>query len=150
MRPGRQNSVAGWYPAVYVSVFSFGVAISGTPLPTPMLPKHRDSVNGWYHAVHMSGFSSDVTLLFLHYPRPLRPKHRGYIAGWYPAVHVFLIPSSSTTFPGASFFVLRVHLQQYLLPSGLMTVGPRINPYQRRVIINHQSPITNHEVWVGL
>ena len=157
MRPRHRYSIADWYPAVHISVFSSGVPFSGTPLPALMRPKHRYSVDGWYPAVHMSGFSSDVTFLVLHYPRPLRPKHRDAVTGWYPAVRVFLFPSSGATFSGAPSFVLCVPLHQYFLPSGLVTLGPRINPYQRHLslnhqssIINHQSLIINHEVWVGL
>ena len=150
MRPRHRDSVAGWYPAVHVSVFSSGVIFSGTPLPTLMRPKHRDSVHSWYPAVHRFVFSSDVTFLVLHYPCPLRPKHRDSVVGWYPAVHVFLFPSSGATFAGAPSFVLCVPSHQYFLPSCLVTVGPRINPYQRHLSLNHQSSIINHEVWVGL
>ena len=116
MRPIR-DSVAGWYPAVHVSVFSSGVTFSGAPLPTSMRPKHKTSVDGWYSAVHMSVFSSDVTFLVLHYPRPLRPKHRDLVAGWYPAVLVFLFPKSGATFSGAPSFVPCVPLHQYFLPT---------------------------------
>ena len=104
-----------------------------------MRPKHRGSVDGWYSAVHKSGFSSDVTFLVLHYPRSLRPKPRHSVAGWYPAVHVFLFPSSGATFSGAPSFVPCVPLHQYFLPSGLVTVRPRISPYQRRLRLNYQS-----------
>ena len=55
----------------------------------------------------------------------------------------FLFPSSGATFSGAPSFVLCVPLHQCVLPSTLVAVGPRINPYQR-----HPSP--NGEVWVGL
>ena len=131
------------YPTVHVSVFSLGVTFSGAPLPTPMRPKHNDSADGWYTAVHSSVFSSDITFPVLHYPRPLHPKHRDSVAGWYPAVHVFLFPISGATFSGAPSFVLCVPLHQYFLPSALVTVSPRINPYQRHLNLNH-------EVWVGL
>ena len=64
------------------------------------------------------------------------------VHGWYPAVHVFLFPSSGATFSGAPFFVLWVPLHQYFLPSALVTGGPRNNPYQGHLTLNHQSSIT--------
>ena len=92
MRPKHRDSVAGWYPAVQVSVFSSGVTFSGAPLPTPVRSKHKYSVDGWC-SVHMSVFSSGATFLMLHHPRPLRPKHGDSVAGWYPAVSVrFSLP----------------------------------------------------------
>ena len=89
-------------------------------------------------------FFLDVTCLVLHYPRSLRPKHRHSVAGWYPAVRVFPFPSSGATFSGAPSFVLCVPLHRRFLPSGLVTVVPRITPTRG------QSSIINHEVWVGL
>ena len=143
VRPKHRDPVAGWYPAVHVSGFSSGVTFAGAPLPTLLRPKHQESVDSWCPAVHMSGFSSDVTFLVLHYPRPLRPNHRDSAAGCYPAVNIFLFPSSGATLSGAPSFVLCVPLHQHFLPSALVTVGPRINPYQRHFSLNH-------EVWVGL
>ena len=41
-------------------------------------------------------------------------------------------------------------LAAVLFASGLVTVGPRMNPYRRHLSLNHQSSIINHEVYVGL
>ena len=92
MRPKHRYSVAGWYPAVHVSVFSPGATFSGASLPTSMRPKHNVLIDGWYTAMCMTVLGSDVTFLVLHYPRLLRLKHIDSVAGWYPAVCTFSLP----------------------------------------------------------
>ena len=38
IRLKHNDSVAGWYPAVHVSVFGSGVTFPSASLPTPMRP----------------------------------------------------------------------------------------------------------------
>ena len=74
----------------------------------------------------------------------MRPVHRDSVASWYPAEHVFFL-SSDITFSGVLFLVFCVPMHQYFLLSTLVTISQRVNSYQGRLGLSHQSSIINHQ-----